>query len=63
MNRDSLTNAEIYELLTSTLHGPLPKETMQRIYTTLATVPGLRLAVERLERAEEERLAARGDAR
>lgn len=56
MANEVLTNEEIRELLTSTLHGPLPKATMQKIFTTLALVPGLRMAVERLEREQREDL-------
>lgn len=37
-----LANEEIMDLLKATLHGPLPKETQQRVYATLALVPELR---------------------
>lgn len=39
---DPFTDDEIHELLTITLHGPLPHRTMLRVYATLALVPGLR---------------------
>lgn len=39
---DPLTDEEIYDLLTATLHGSLPKQTMMRVFATLGEVPGLR---------------------
>lgn len=43
-----LSDQEINNLLTSTLHGPLPKETLQRVFATLAEVPALRKSDELL---------------
>lgn len=37
-----LSDAEIKELLGSTMHGSLPAETMRRVLATLSEVPGLR---------------------
>ena len=39
---EPLTDDEIRELLGATLHGSLPKETMQRVFATLAEVEALR---------------------
>lgn len=39
-----LTDDEINDLLTVTLHGPLPAPTMSRVFATLAEVPELRAA-------------------
>jgi len=38
----SLSNDEIHDILTATLHGPLPTKTMCRIFNTLAEMPELR---------------------
>ena len=37
-----LTDEEIHELLTATLHGPLPQAMVHRILNTLAEIPALR---------------------
>lgn len=39
---DPLSDKEIQELLSATLHGPLPHRTMMRVFATIALVPGLR---------------------
>ena len=49
MSMSPLTDAEIRDLLSQTLHGPLlhaplPHVTMQRVFATLAEVPELRAA-------------------
>lgn len=31
-----MTPSEVMEMLTATMHGPLPRETMQRVLATLA---------------------------
>jgi len=36
------TNDEIKDLLSATLHGPLPQKTVRRLMATVADVPGLR---------------------
>jgi hypothetical protein len=40
-----LSDAEIKDLLGSTLHGPLPQATQSRVFATLSEVPDLRKAV------------------
>jgi len=47
-SREPLSDDEIRELLTSTLHGSLPRPTMLRVFATLAEVPSLRQAAARL---------------
>lgn len=42
-----LTNREIRDMLGSTLHGPLPKETMSRVFASLAELTVLRDATEK----------------
>ena len=39
------TDDEINDLLSATLHGPLPHATMLRVFATLAEVPGLRARI------------------
>lgn len=43
-----LTNAEIKELLSATLRGPLPMQTMSRVFATLAATAELREAAEEM---------------
>jgi hypothetical protein len=43
-----MANEEIRELLTMTLHGPLPTRTMYRVFATLAEVQEIRAENERL---------------
>lgn len=40
-----LTDKEIHDLLSETMHGPPPHKTLMRIYATLAEVPTLRASV------------------
>jgi len=42
IDQTPLTDDEIHDLLTLTLHAPLPQKTMTRVMATLAEVPGLR---------------------
>jgi len=51
--RQPLTDDEIDDLLTSTLHGPLPNLTMSRVLATVAEVPGLRADIEEASRRVE----------
>ena len=45
IDQTPLTDDEIHDLLTRTLHGPLPQKTMTRVMATLAEVPGLRARI------------------
>jgi hypothetical protein len=47
--RDPLTNDEIHNLLTMTLHGHLPNKTLDRVFATLTEVKELRSENERLK--------------
>lgn len=44
----SLTNREIRKMLGAELHGPLPKETMSRVFASLAELTELRDATEKM---------------
>ena len=46
----ALSNKEIDELLTATLHGPLPQETMNRVFLSLVVLKETRLSVEVLQK-------------
>lgn len=46
-----LSNKEITDLLTMTLHGHLPNATMNRIFSTLCETMELRKKVEEYEKA------------
>lgn len=48
-----LNNNEIRSILTETLHGNLPRETMQRVLTTLAEVPKLRTTEKAVDRLQD----------
>ena len=43
-----LSNVEIRELLSATLHGSLPKETQSRVFASLAELSELRAATEKM---------------
>lgn len=45
MTGEPLSNIEIREILVATLHGPLPKQTMSRVFVSLAELSTLRDAV------------------
>lgn len=48
-----LADDEIRDLLSATLHGPLPVATMSRVFATIAQVPEMRAAVRELHRLRE----------
>lgn len=59
---EPLTDDEIRELLSATLHGPLPTATMHRVFATLADVPRLRVVETKAKEALAlvDRLVTRG---
>ncbi len=49
MNATPLTNDEIKDLLTSTLHGPLHKDTMNRVFASLVALMSAREVIKKLQ--------------